>query len=143
MSRTLPRGEDSLYATSATGGRRYWTGGRRDIPWGVTAHSPSATEGRRYFGRGPRRAVLLFRLPANNHVAAPRRFLTGAVRIGRAGRLARPSDAPRERRRGALAGESAWTHPKCAGSHGDSNGDGKVTFADIKPFVARSGTTCP
>ena len=45
----------------------------------------------------------------------------------------------------ALAGESAWNqnHPGCPWLNADCNHDDNVTFADIDPFVALIGTTCP
>ena len=45
----------------------------------------------------------------------------------------------------ALAGESAWNqnHPGCPWLNADCNHDDNVTFADIDPFVALLGTTCP
>jgi hypothetical protein len=44
--------------------------------------------------------------------------------------------AYRETRYGATDPTGAWLNADC-------NGDGNVTFADIDPFVALLGTTCP
>ena len=42
-------------------------------------------------------------------------------------------------------GESAWdqNHPGCPWLNADCDDDHAVTFADIDPFVALIGTTCP
>ena len=56
----------------------------------------------------------------------------------------RPAGYPARRQsRGRRPAAYHEQYPACDWLTGDCNGDGYVTFADIDPFVAVIGTTCP